>query len=165
MEIGYHAILFIMIISELAAENNLLPLAVAFSITVMISYEKFETNIERACLLFSLSVRSTQISLFYLSPSILALLLICIVFAYFNVNYLQNKTLVTSLNLGILICISWRYLDLRTLFIFFRYSLWYYTLYQQDVKYNPYNKSFTDLENNLKMCIGFAHDIKNLMSR
>jgi hypothetical protein len=165
MEIKYHAILFIMIISELVYQNNLLPLAVAFSITIMISFERFKINIERACLFYSLSVISTQISLFYLSLSIPSLLLICIVLAYFKVRIMQSKTLVTSLNLGILIWTSWRFLDLRTLFIFYRYSLWYYTLYQQERNQIFCTKSYTKLDNNLKMCIGFAHDIKNLMSR
>jgi hypothetical protein len=165
MEIKYHAILFMMIISELVSDNNLLPLAVAFSITIIISYERFKTNIERACLFYSLNVISTQISLFYLSLSIPSLFLICIVLAYFKVRIMQSKILVTSLNLGILIWTSWRFLDLRTIIIFFRYSLWYYTLYQQERKQIFCTKSFTTLDNNLKMCIGFAHDIKNLMSR
>jgi hypothetical protein len=165
MEIKYHAILFIMIISELVSENNLLPLAVAFSITIIISLKRFKTSIERACLFYSLNVIPTQISLFYLSLSIPSLLLISIVLAYFKVSIMQSKTLVTSLNLGILIWTSWRFLDLRTLFIFFRYSLWYYTLYQQERKQIFCTKSYTKLDNNLKMCIGFAHDIKNLMSR
>lgn len=165
MEIKYHAILFIMMISELVYQSNIFPLAVAFTITIMISFERFKTNIERACLFFSLSVLFTQISLFYISLSILLILLICIVLAYFKLSILQNKTIVTSLNLGILILTSWRYLDLRILFIFFRYLLWYYTLYQLEGRCNPSNKSFTESENSLKMCIGFAHDIKNLMSR
>ena len=165
MEIKYHAILFMMVISELVSENNLLPLAVGFCITVMISFERFKTNIERACLFYSLSVISTQISLFYLSLSIPAILLVCTVLAYFKVSIVHSKILVTSLNLGILIWTSWRFLDLRTLFIFYRYSLWYYTLYQQERNQIFCTKSYTKLDNNLKMCIGFAHDIKNLMSR